>query len=165
MNQRLSGLLKSVVMPAVMCMGLLGAGRDAYAHGHERRNGHSSPSALSGDLRTRQVDCSTLCTQGVLTGGLTGRLDFVLTSMTPTEDPAVFLYLGTNTITTSSGTLFGIDHGVWNIETGEFVDYMTFSRTTGAYSGRTGSFTISGIFDPVLGQGHSDYKAALSACN
>lgn len=165
MNVGFTGLLKSVVMPAVVCLGLIGGGRDAYAHGHGHQDGHSSPIALSGDLRTHQVDCATLCTQGVLTGGFTGRLDFVLTSMTPTEDPAVFLYVGTNTITTASGTLFGIDHGVWNVETGEFVDYMTFSRTTGAYAGRTGSFSIGGIFDPVVGQGHSEYRAALSACD
>ncbi|HKO52437.1 MAG TPA: hypothetical protein VJV79_32240 [Polyangiaceae bacterium] len=163
MNSRLKSFLRSIVMPAAMCVGLLGAGRDAYAHGPTHHHWPSGPSTLTGDLRTRQVDCSTLCTLGVLTGELNGRLDFVLTSMTPTEDPAVFLYVGTNTITTASGTLFGIDHGVWNVETGEFVDYMTFSRATGAYRGRTGSFSISGIFDPVSGRGHSDYRMALAA--
>ncbi|HYP74679.1 MAG TPA: hypothetical protein VER12_01915 [Polyangiaceae bacterium] len=165
MNTRFTGFLKSVVMSTVLCVGLTGSGRSAHAHGHGHGHGHSSPSTLTGDLKTRQVDCSTLCTQGVLTGDLSGRLDFVLTSMTPTEDPAVFLYVGTNTITTATGTLFGIDHGVWNVETGEFVDYMTFSKATGAYSGRTGSFSIGGIFDPALGQGHSDYRAVLSGCD
>ena len=167
MNTRFAGLLKSVVMPAVVCMGLLGVGQDAHAHGHGHGppKGHSSPITLSGNLSTRQVDCGTLCTQGVLTGALVGRLDWVLSSMTPTEDPAVFLYVGTQTITTASGTLVGTDHGVWNVENGEFVDYMTFSETTGAYAGRTGSFSIWGTFDLASGKGRSEYKVMLSSCD
>jgi len=159
-----TGFLKSVVMPAVVCLGLLGGGGDAHAHG-QRPRVHQPPSGLSGSLTTRQVDCGTLCTEGVLTGSLAGRLDWALSSMTPTEDPAVFLYVGTQTITTPSGKLVGTDHGVWNVENGEFVDYMTFSETTGAYAGRTGSFSIWGTFDPVSGKGRSEYKATLSACD
>ena len=159
-----TGFLKSVVLPAVVCVGLMGGGGDAHAHG-QGHHGHQSTSGLTGTLTTRQVDCGTLCTQGVLTGALSGRLDWVLTSMTPTDDPAVFLYVGTQTITTPSGTLVGTDHGVWNVENGEFVDYMTFSETTGAYAGRTGSFSIWGTFDLTSGKGKSEYKATLSPCD
>jgi hypothetical protein len=116
---------------------------------------------LVGGLTTHQVPCATLCTQGVMTGGLAGQLDFVMGTMTPTADPNVFLYVGTNTVTTATGTLAGTDHGVWNIATGQFVDFMVFSTKTGAYSGKNGSFTITGVFDPVAGQGHSTYVATL----
>ena len=116
---------------------------------------------LFGSLTTHQVACATLCTQGVMTGGLAGQLDFVMGTMTPTADPNVFLYDGTNTVTTATGTLAGTDHGVWNIATGQFVDFTVFSTKTGTYSGKNGSFTITGVFDPVLGQGHSNYVAIL----
>ena len=153
MNTSLRSFLKSVLTLAAMCIALAGGAESAHAHG--------LPGLLTGDLVTHQVECSTLCTQGVLTGGFDGRLDFVMTTMTATEDPDVFLYVGTNTITTATGTLFGVDHGIWNVVTGEFVDLMTFSRATGGYAGKTGTFSISGIFDPILGQGHSKYLATL----
>lgn len=116
---------------------------------------------LRGGLTTVQVECDSLCTQGVLTGGLAGQLDFTMASMTPTADPDVVVYEGTNVITTSQGTLSGTDYGIWNLTTGEFVDYMTFTEATGAYAGSTGSLTIYGTFDPVTGTGSSHYVAIL----
>jgi len=116
---------------------------------------------LFGGLTTHQVACSSLCTEGPLTGGLEGTLDFTMASMTPTETPNVMTYVGTNTITTRHGTLTGTDHGIWNLATGEFVDYMTFSSGTGRYAGATGSFSIAGTFDPTTGTGSSHYQAVL----
>ena len=116
---------------------------------------------LTGTLTTHQVECPTLCTQGVLTGGLAGQLDFVMDTMTPTDDPDVFNYTGTNTVTTPTGTLAGTDHGIWNIATGEFVDFTFFSIQTGAYRKKHGTLTITGVFDPVIGQGHSKYVSVL----
>lgn len=122
---------------------------------------HSGLTPLTGGLTTVQVPCDTLCTQGVLTGGLAGQLDFTMVSMTETDVPNVFTYVGSQTITTASGTLSGTDYGIWNIATGEFVDFMTFTATTGAYAGRTGTLIIVGKFDPVTGVGSSTYKAVL----
>lgn len=116
---------------------------------------------LFGGLTTHQVACSTLCTEGPLTGGLQGTLAFTMASMTPTETPDVVTYIGTNTITTEKGTLSGTDYGIWNLSTGEFVDYTTFSSGTGHFTGTTGSFTITGAFDPTSGTGSSHYTAAL----
>jgi len=116
---------------------------------------------LFGGLTTHQVTCSSLCTEGPLTGGLPGTLDFTMASMTPTQTPDVVTYIGTNTITTEHGTLSGTDYGIWNLSTGEFVDYTTFSTGTGRYEGATGSFTIAGDFDPVSGTGSSHYTAVL----
>jgi len=146
-------VLKSLL--ALGALGLVSLARPATA------DAHGLPPVITGGLTTHQVDCGTLCTQGVLTGGLAGQLDFVMGTMTPTDDPNVFLYVGTNTITTATGTLAGTDHGIWNIATGEFVDYTTFSTETGAYAGKHGGFTITGVFDPVAGQGHSNYVAVL----
>ena len=116
---------------------------------------------LFGGLTTHQVACASLCTEGPLTGGLPGTLDFTMASMTATETPNVVTYIGTNTITTKLGTLKGTDYGIWNLATGEFVDYTTFSSGTGLYTGATGSFTIAGAFDPDSGTGSSHYTAAL----
>ena len=135
------------------------AGTPRIAHADLPRAGQSP--VLAGNLTTQQVECATLCTRGVMTGGLAGRLDFVMQTMTPTDDPDVFLYTGTNTVTTSTGTLAGTDHGIWNIATGEFVDFTIFSTATGGYRNKRGTLTITGVFDPVIGQGHSKYVAVL----
>lgn len=138
----------------VLVAGALGAwGGSAEAHSQNR--------TLIGGLTTHQVPCATLCTAGDLTGSLAGQLAFTMTTMTETEVPDVFFFTGVNVITTPHGTLTGTDHGVWNVATGEFVDYTTFSSATGAYRGKTGSLTIAGKFDPVAGAGQSHYKAVL----
>jgi hypothetical protein len=118
-------------------------------------------SKLFGGLTTEQVACDTLCTEGPLTGGLAGKLEFRMDSMEETDDPEVSRYVGVNTITTSSGTLKGKDYGLWNLTTGEFVDFMVFEQTTGAYAGKRGTLVIVGKFDPVAGVGASHYKAIL----
>jgi hypothetical protein len=151
MTSKIRTLFRSIVVLMTTAFVLTATLRPAVAE---------SP-VLLGNLTTHQVPCATLCTQGVMTGGLAGQLDFVMGTMTPTADPNVFLYVGTNTITTPTGTLAGTDHGVWNIATGQFVDFMVFSTKTGAYSGKNGSFTITGVFDPVAGQGQSKYVAVL----
>jgi hypothetical protein len=81
--------------------------------------------------------------------------------MTETANPDVVTYIGVNTITTSSGTLVGTDYGIWNLVTGEFVDFTVFTHGTGAYAGKHGTFLIVGTFDPVEGEGHSTYMAAI----
>ncbi len=119
------------------------------------------PQLLWGDLTTHEVDCATLCTEGTLTGGLTGTLQFTMTSMTPTLQPDVFDYRGINVVTTAQGTLSGEDHGVWNVATGEFIDYTPLVGASGAYAGFHGTLTIIGKFDVEAG-GHSHYVATLS---
>ncbi len=116
---------------------------------------------LYGGLTTHQVACSGLCTGGPLTGGLNGSLAFTMATMTPTETPNVVTYVGVNTITADHGTFTGTDYGIWNLSTGEFVDYMTISSGTGRFAGATGSFTIAGGFDPVSGIGSSHYQAVI----
>jgi hypothetical protein len=129
-------------------------GTDADAHLRFKK--------LKGGLTTTQVPCATLCTEGPLTGGLAGQLEFVMESMTETQVPDVATYQGVNVITTATGTLTGNDYGVWNLATGEFVDYTYFTSGTGAYEGVRGSLVIAGVFDPVSGTGSSNYTALLT---
>lgn len=124
---------------------------------------HSRGSWFSGGLTTEQVPCDSLCTQGPLTGGLAGTLDFTMASMTPTAHPDVVTYIGVNTITTSRGTISGPDYGIWNLATGEFVDYTYFTEGTGDFAGASGTFVIAGKFDPVTGIGASNYTAFVRA--
>jgi len=116
---------------------------------------------LKGTLTTEQVPCDSLCTAGPLTGGLAGTLEFTMDSMTETSLPDVVIYTGVNTVTTADGTLTGTDYGIWNLATGEFVDYTTFTSGTGRYAGAHGTLVIAGRFDPVTGEGSSNYKALV----
>jgi hypothetical protein len=144
---------RTTAMLAVALGVALPWGTDADAHGRFR--------TLKGGLTTVQVECASLCTEGPLTGGLAGKLEFTMASMTPTHIPNVSTYKGVNTITTPHGTLSGPDDGIWNLATGEFVDYTTFTSGTGAYAGKHGSLVIIGVFDPVSGTGSSRYTAIL----
>ncbi len=118
-------------------------------------------SKLVGTLSTHQVECDSLCTAGPLTGGLAGGLEFTMDSMQETGNPDVVTYRGVNTITTEHGTLEGADFGVWNLVTGEFVDFTVFSHGTGDYEGVHGTLVIIGAFDPATGIGHSRYVSVL----
>ncbi|MFZ5889538.1 MAG: hypothetical protein ACOY0T_00570 [Myxococcota bacterium] len=130
-----------------------------FSSGAARADG--SPQFLFGTLTTHQVECATLCTEGTLTGGLSGTLQFTMTSMTPTSNPDVFDYRGVNVITTAQGTITGEDHGLWNVATGEFFDYTPLTGGTGTYTGLHGTLTIVGTFDLEAG-GYSQYFATLS---
>lgn len=148
-----AGRLKALIaLAAILCTTLWSGGSQAHFGGAQR---------LHGTLTTHQVDCPTLCTEGDLTGGLSGLLEFEMASMSETKDPDVVTYVGTNTITRSDGTLAGTDHGIWNLVTGEFVDFTFFSSGTGAYEGVSGAMVIVGTFDIVSGTGSSNYKALI----
>jgi hypothetical protein len=127
----------------------------AVAHGKRK-----SPK-YSGGLTTHQVDCQTLCTEGQLTGGLAGKLEFTMSSMEETNNPDVARYEGVNTITTADGTISGMDWGLWNLVTGEFIDFTIFDQGTGAFAGKHGTLLIAGTFDPVEGVGASNYVAFI----
>ena len=114
-----------------------------------------------GQLTTVEVECDTFCTQGTLTGGLAGTLHWRMDEMQETDVPNVMYAVGVNTITTDRGTLEGTDYLLWNIDTGEFVDFTIISKGTGDYAGKRGTLTIVGVFDPVAAQGSSNYIALV----
>jgi hypothetical protein len=116
---------------------------------------------FTGGFTSSLVECDTMCTGGPLTGGLAGTLAWRLDVMESTSNPDVVKLVGVNTITTPTGTLSGTDYTLWNLATGEFVDFTIISSGTGAYAGVTGTLLISGSFDPVAGTGTSQYLAVL----
>jgi hypothetical protein len=123
--------------------------------------GKGKISKLFGSLTTHQVECQTLCTAGELTGGFSGTLEFTMHTMVETNQPDVSRYEGVNTITTEDGTISGTDYGLWNLVTGEFIDFTVFDQGTGAFAGKSGTLVIVGTFDPVEGVGASDYFAII----
>jgi len=148
-----SRLVRTISATALFAGVSLGWDSGAEAHG--------GPLVLKGGLTTTQVDCASLCTQGTLTGDIRGRLEFTMATMTDTDTPNVAHYTGTNVIKTAWGTFSGPDYGVWNLATGEFVDYMEITSGTGIYAGLHGSLSIMGVFDPVAGAGSSNWRASL----
>jgi hypothetical protein len=150
---RNASFVRTIFATALFAGASLGWDSGAEAHG--------GPRVLKGHLTTEQVDCSTLCTEGELTGDLRGTLEFTMASMTETETPNVANYKGVNVITTSRGSFTGTDYGTWNLETGEFVDYTEITSGTGIYAGVHGSLSIMGVFDPVAGAGSSSWRASL----
>ena len=123
---------------------------------------HYAPRELRGHLTTQQVECSSMCTEGPLTGDLKGTLNWTLGSLEETPTPNVTRYVGVNTITTRYGTFSGPDYGVWNIETGQFTDYMEITSGTGMFAGAKGTLTIVGAFDPVSGTGSSEWRVVFA---
>lgn len=130
--------------------------------GHFAAAHYGAPRELRGHLTTQQVQCSSMCTEGPLTGDLKGTLGWTLNSMEETPTPNVTRYVGINTITTRYGTFSGPDYGVWNIETGQFTDYMEITSGTGVFAGAKGTMTIVGSFDPVSGTGSSEWRIVFA---
>ena len=129
-----------------------------YAGAHDSHGPHE----LRGHLTTHQVDCDSLCTQGPITGDLTGTLDFTLDSLDATPTPNVSRYVGVNTITTRYGSFSGPDYGVWNLSTGQFTDYTEITSGTGMFAHAHGTMTIVGVFDPVSGTGSSEWRVVFA---
>ncbi len=123
---------------------------------------HYAPRELRGYLTTKQVECASMCTEGPLTGDLKGTLNWTLGSLDETPTPNVTRYVGVNTITTMYGTFSGPDYGVWNIQTGQFTDYMEITSGTGMFAGAKGTMTIVGKFDPVSGAGSSEWRVVFA---
>lgn len=117
---------------------------------------------LKGTLTTHAVPCETICTEGPLTGGLAGKLEFTMDEMVETGIPNVVRYTGINTITTEKGVLVGPDVGYWNLATGEFIDYMDIESGTGEYTGARGKLTIIGKYDLTTGVGASNYFSVVT---
>ena len=122
---------------------------------------HYGSHELRGHLTTSQVQCASMCTEGPLTGDLNGTLEWTLDSLDETPTPNVTRYVGVNTITTKYGTFSGPDYGVWNIQTGQFTDYMEITSGTGMFAGAKGTMTIVGKFDPVSGTGSSEWRVVF----
>jgi hypothetical protein len=65
-------------------------------------------------------------------------------------------------LSTARGELIGQDTGIWNLDTGAYVDVYTVTSGTGAYAGATAVILLSGTLDPVTGHGDSQYRGLVS---
>lgn len=142
--------MKFLFSLAVMGVALGGTSKSADAHDIEFEKG---------TLTSHQVPCDTLCTTGTFTGGLAGRMDWVMTEMISTPNPDVVVLHGVLTVTTAEGTMSGPDVTLWNLATGQFIDDTRLNRGTGAYAGVRGNLFILGAFDLAGGEGASNYRA------
>lgn len=153
MQMGIRRLKRSALGTAAFAGVMLAWGGFAGAHGSYELRGH---------LHTHQVDCASLCTEGPITGDLSGKLEFTLDSLDATPTPNVSRYVGTNTITTPYGSFSGPDYGVWNLATGQFTDYTEITSGTGIFKNAHGTVTIAGVFDPVAGTGSSEWRVVFA---
>jgi hypothetical protein len=129
----------------------------AAAHGH--------PDAIvAGTLTTEVVACPSLCTESDWIGRLDGTSSFSLISMEDEQIPGenVSRFHGNLTLSTAHGELIGQDLGVWNLDSGQYIDVYTVTSGTEDYAGATGVILLWGTLDPVTGQGISRYQGVLT---
>jgi hypothetical protein len=97
---------------------------------------------------------SFLCTDGTLTGDLSGSYDFVATGVTPTGELA-----GASTITLETGAvIFGSDVSVLNPD-GTFVTTVTIVGGTRQFEHATGTIVANGRFTATGTEG--EYSAEI----
>jgi len=116
---------------------------------------------ISGTLTTKVVPSSSLRTESAWHGPLEGTSSFTLITLenTETSNAKISRFHGDLVLETAQGTLIGQDHGVWDMETGAYVDLYIVSAGTGVYAGATGMIWLSGMLDPATGEGLSQYRA------
>jgi hypothetical protein len=126
---------------------------------------HNHPDeVVAGALTTEVVACESLCTQSEWTGRLDGVSDFSLISLEDEQIPNenISRFHGNLTLSTARGDLIGEDHGVWNLDDGQYVDLFTVSSGTGDYAGATAVILLWGTLDPVSGSGKSHYQGLVT---
>jgi hypothetical protein len=119
---------------------------------------------VGGTLVTDVVPCSSLCTESDWDGPLDGTSSFTLISLEDLGIPNANLskFHGDLVLSTARGDLIGQDTGIWNLDTGAYVDVYTVTSGTGAYAGATAVILLSGTLDPVTGHGDSQYHGLVS---
>jgi hypothetical protein len=119
---------------------------------------------VTGSLTTEVVPCSSLCTESEWTGRLDGTSHFTLISLEDAQIPNenISRFHGNLALSTARGDLLGEDHGIWNLDTGQYADLYTVTSGTGEYTGATGVVLLWGTLDPVTGQGLSRYQGLLT---
>lgn len=119
--------------------------------------------AVAGTLTTEVVACSSLCTESEWTGRLDGTSSFSLISMEDADIPNenVSQFHGNLVLSTARGELIGTDLGLWNLDSGQYVDVYTVTAGTDELAGATGTILLFGTLDPVSGAGFSHYKGTI----
>jgi hypothetical protein len=144
---------------ALLVATVAGAGSHAVADDHHREGG----GVVAGTLATHVVPCASLCTESTWTGPLAGTSQFSLISIEDAQIPGenVSRFHGDLVLTTRDGELIGQDLGLWNLDTGAYVDVYTVTAGTGRLTGAHGVILLQGTLDPATGVGDSRYLGAI----
>jgi hypothetical protein len=129
----------------------------AAAHGHQ-------DVVVAGTLTTAVVPCASLCTESEWTGRLDGTSSFTLISLEDAQVPNANIsrFHGDLVLSTANGDLIGQDSGIWDLDTGQYVDIYTVTSGTGDYTGATAVIVLFGTLDPVTGEGFSHYRGLVA---
>lgn len=121
-------------------------------------------SVVRGTLTTEVVPCSSLCTESDWNGSLHGTSRFTLISLEDAQipDASISRFHGDLVLSTPRGDLIGQDLGLWNLDTGNFVDVYTVTSGTGDFEGATAVILLWGTLDPATGQGLSHYQGVVT---
>jgi hypothetical protein len=124
---------------------------------------HGGELAVTGSLTTEVTPCSSLCTESEWAGRLDGTSRFTLISLEDAQIPNenISRFHGNLVLSTPAGDLLGEDHGIWNLDTGQYVDLYTVTSGTGEYAGATAIILLWGTLDPVTGEGLSRYQGLI----
>lgn len=131
----------------------------AAAQHHDRHD-----LVVAGTLTTQVVACSSLCTESDWSGRLDGSSSFSLISMEDAAIPNenVSRFHGNLVLSTAHGDLIGTDLGLWNLDSGQYVDVYTVTSGTDELAGAHGTILLTGTLDPVTGDGFSHYRGTIS---
>jgi len=131
----------------------------AAAHHHDRPD-----LVVAGTLTTQVVACSSLFTESDWNGRLDGTSSFTLISMEDADIPNenISRFHGDLVLSTPRGDLIGTDLGLWNLDSGQYVDVYTVTSGTDELAGAHGTILLFGTLDPVTGDGFSHYKGVVS---
>jgi len=119
---------------------------------------------VAGTLTTEVVPCASLCTESDWEGSLDGTSSFTLISLEDAQIPNANIsrFHGNLVLSTARGDLIGQDSGLWDLETGRYVDLYTVTSGTGDYAGATAKILLWGTLDPVTGAGASHYQGRVT---
>jgi len=136
------------------CVG--GWASPAVAGGHREQ-------VVAGSLVTEVVPCSSLCTESEWDGSLDGVSSFTLIWLEDLGIPGANLsrFHGDLVLSTPRGDLIGQDTGLWNLDTGDYIDIYTVTSGTDDFAGARGVLILSGKLDPATGHGDSHYHGVI----
>jgi hypothetical protein len=117
-----------------------------------------------GGLTTQVLPGTPLRTESQWNGPLAGTSRFRLISLedTRTPDGNLSQFRGELVLSTLQGDLIGEDDGLWDLDTGSYVDVYRVTSGTGTHVGTTAVIVLSGTLDPKTGQGVSHYRGIVT---
>jgi hypothetical protein len=110
------------------------------------------------------------CSSGTLRGSISGGYDFSMSTLTPSPEydttPSLNYYTGLSVISTSRGTLVGIDNGINDLApdtstSGRVVAMIPIVSGTGRFEGATGYLSIEGLANGAAGTVSGTYGGRL----